>query len=140
MSLVIIDKNQKKRLNRFFEWLIYMIGYALILISISVIFKNTIQIDNKYYGLYALIAAIIIYILNKTIKPLIVSLTIPITALTLGIFYPFINVFILNLVDFLMGKHFTINGIFMSFLVAILISLMNIIMDKLVLEPLLGKE
>ena len=117
-----------------------MIGYALILISISVIFKNTIQIDNKYYGLYALIAAIIIYILNKTIKPLIVSLTIPITALTLGIFYPFINVFILNLVDFLMGKHFTINGIFMSFLVAILISLMNIIMDKLVLEPLLGKE
>ena len=64
MSLVIIDKNQKKRLNRFFEWLIYMIGYALILISISVIFKNTIQIDNKYYGLYALIAAIIIYILN----------------------------------------------------------------------------
>ena len=140
MSLVIIDKNQKKRLNRFFEWLIYMIGYALILISISVIFKNTIQIDNKYYGLYALIAAIIIYILNKTIKPLIVSLTIPITALTLGIFYPFINVFILNLVDFLMGKHFTINGIIMSFLVAILISLMNIIMDKLVLEPLLGKE
>lgn len=140
MNLVITDKNNKKRLNKFVEWLLYMIGYALILISISVIFKNTIQIDNKYYGLYALIAAIIIYILNKTIKPLIVSLTIPITALTLGIFYPFINVFILKLVDFIMGNHFTINGIFMSFLVAILISIMNIMMDKLVLEPLLRKE
>lgn len=140
MNLIITDFNHKKKFNRFLEWLIYMIGYALILISISVIFKNTIKIDNKYYGLYALIASIIIYILNKTIKPLIVSLTIPITALSLGIFYPFINVFILKLVDFIMGDHFTINGIFMSFLVAILISLMNILMDKLVLEPLLGKE
>ena len=77
---------------------------------------------------------------NKTIKPLIVTLTIPITAISLGIFYPFINVFILKIVDFIMGKHFSIHGIFMSFLVAILISLMNIMMDKLVLEPLLGKE
>ncbi len=125
---------------QFFEWVIYLIGYTLILISISVIFKNTIQIDNRYYGIYALLAEIIIYILNKTIKPLIVWLMIPITALSLGIFYPFINVFILKLVDFIMGSHFTIHGIFMSFLIAILISLMNILMEKLVLKPLLGKE
>ena len=125
---------------QFFEWVIYLIGYTLILISISDIFKNTIQIDNSYYGINALIAEIIIYILNKTIKPLIVWLMIPITALSLGIFYPFINVFILKLVDFIMGSHFTIHGIFMSFLIAILISLMNILMEKLVLKPLLGKE
>ncbi len=130
----------KKLCLQFFEWVIYMIGYTLILISISVIFKNTIQIDNRYYGIYALLAEIIIYILNKTIKPLIVWLMIPITALSLGIFYPFINVFILKLVDFIMGSHFTIHGIFMSFLIAILISLMNILMEKLVLKPLLGKE
>lgn len=130
----------KKLFLQFFEWIIYMIGYTLILISISVIFKNTIQIDNRYYGIYALLAEIIIYVLNKTIKPLIVWLMIPITALSLGIFYPFINVFILKLVDFIMGSHFTIHGIFMSFLIAILISLMNILMEKLVLVPLLGKE
>lgn len=138
MKVFVIEKNNK--INKFLEWLIYMIGYSLILISISVLFKNTIQIDNNYFGFWAFFASIIIYILNKTIKPVIVWLTIPITALTLGIFYPFINVFILKITDFILGSHFTINGIIMAFLVAILISLMNTIMDKLVLKPILGKD
>lgn len=138
MKVFVIEKNNK--INKFLEWLIYMIGYSLILISISVLFKNTIQIDNNYFGFWAFLASIIIYILNETIKPIIVWLTIPITALTLGIFYPFINVFILKITDFILGYHFTINGIIMAFLVAILISLMNTIMDKLVLKPMLRKD
>lgn len=133
-------KNKKNILNCFLEWIIYMIGYSLILITLSVIFPKTIQIDHELFGIYALITEVIIFILNKTIKPIIVSLTIPITALSLGIFYPFINVLILKIVDFIMGSHFTINGIFMSFLIAILISIMNILMDKLILKPLLRKE
>ena len=65
MNITLVDSKKHKRINKFIEWIIYMIGYALILISMSVIFKNTIQIDNKYYGIYALIASIIIYILNN---------------------------------------------------------------------------
>ena len=102
----------KKSLQKFIEWLIYMIGYALILISVSVLFK----------------------------KPIIVKLTIPITALTLGVFYPFINVFILYIVDFCLGSHFSVNGIFMTCLVAILISIMNMILDNVVIKPLLRKD
>lgn len=131
---------QKTPFIRFIEWMIYMIGYALILISISVLFKNTIQIDNRYFGFWALIAAIMINILNRTIKPVIVWLTIPITALTLGIFYPFINVFILHIVDFILGSHFSVNGIFMCVIVAILISIMNMIMDELIIKPLLERK
>lgn len=131
---------QKTPFIRFIEWIIYMIGYALILISISVLFKNTIQIDNRYFGFWALIAAIMINILNRTIKPVIVWLTIPITALTLGIFYPFINVFILHIVDFILGSHFSVNGIFMCVIVAILISIMNMIMDELIIKPLLERK
>ena len=130
----------KKSLQKFIEWLIYMIGYALILISVSVLFKNTIQIDNNYFGFWSLLAAILINILNRTIKPIIVKLTIPITALTLGIFYPFINVFILYIVDFCLGSHFYVNGIFMTCLVAILISIMNMILDNVVIKPLLRKD
>ena len=133
-------KKNKPHLIKFIEWIIYMIGYALILISISVLFKNTIQIDNHYFGVWALIAAIIINLLNRTIKPVIVWLTIPITALTLGIFYPFINVFILNIVDFILGSHFSVNGIFMCVIVAILISIMNMIMDNLIIKPLLERK
>lgn len=134
------EQTTKKRINKFIEWLIYMIGYSLILIMVSLLFDNTIIIDNSYFGLWALIASIIIYILNKTVKPLIVKLTIPITALTLGIFYPFINVFILKIVDFILGIHFTINGIFIACIAALLISAMNIMMDKFIISPVIGKE
>lgn len=130
---------QTRRINHFLEWLIYMIGYALILITVSVLFKNTIQIDNSYFGIWGLIAAIVIYILNKTIKPIIVKLTIPITAMTLGIFYPFINLLILKLVDFILGSHFTIHGIFIACFVAILISILNICMENLIIKPIIRK-
>ena len=139
MKMIIINGDGKKRINSILDWLIYMCGYALVLISVSVIFDNTIYIDNSYFGLWALIAVIIIYILNKTIKPIIVWLTLPITGLTLGLFYPFINVFILNIVDFILGKHFEIKGIFMGGFVAIIISIMNILMENLIIEPLLRK-
>ena len=70
------------------------------------------------------------------IKPVIVWLTIPITAITLGVFYPFINVFILHIVDFILGSHFSVNGIFLCVIVAILISIMNMIMDNMIIKPL----
>ena len=44
-----------------------------------------------------LLATLIISILNITIKPVLFVLTLPITTLTLGIFYPFINVIILKI-------------------------------------------
>ena len=133
-------KNKKSLFVNFLEWIIYMLGYALILITMSVLFKNTIQIDNNYFGIWALVAAIIINILNRTIKPIIVWLTLPLTALTLGIFYPFINVFILHIVDFILGPHFSVNGIFFCLIAAILISLMNIIMDNSIIKPLLERN
>ena len=55
-------------INNIFDWLIHMIGYALILIIISFVFKKTVYIDEGIFGLWGLIAAIIIYILNKTVK------------------------------------------------------------------------
>lgn len=136
-------KLEYKKFNAIFDWILRMIGYALILICISTILGSdkSIYIDPNYFGLWGLLTAILIYILNKTIKPLIVWLTLPLTALTLGLFYPLINVFILKLVDFILLSHFDITGgIFMSFFVAILISILNIIMDSIIFKGILGKE
>lgn len=136
-------KLEYKKFNAIFDWILRMIGYALILICISTILGSdkSIYIDPSYFGLWGLLTAILIYILNKTIKPLIVWLTLPLTALTLGLFYPLINVFILKLVDFILLSHFDITGgIFMSFFVAILISILNIIMDSIIFKGILGKE
>ncbi|MBQ7139907.1 MAG: phage holin family protein [Bacilli bacterium] len=141
MKLIVIDKKENKvRINRFIEWLIHTVGYALILICMSVIFPKTFYINNDYFGLYGLIASILISILNQTIKPMIVLFTLPITGITLGIFYPFINVFILYLVSFVLGNNFVIHGIFFPFLIAILISIMNILMDGLIIKPILERN
>ena len=133
-------KISKKTILKWLDWLIHMVGYAIILIITSLLFKNTIQIDPSYFGIWGLLAAIIIYILNKTIKPLIVWLTLPITGITLGLFYPFINVIILHLVSIILKGHFEINGIFMAFLVAVMISIMNILMETIIMEPLLKRK
>ena len=138
---IIIKENKKPRLNKFIEWLIYMVGYSIILICATTIFKNTLYIDNSYFGLWSLIATIIIYILNKTIKPLLIWLTLPITAITLGLFYPFINILILNIVSLLLGQHFDIpGGIIMTFIIAVLISIMNLIMKNIIKKILEGDK
>ena len=120
------------RINKYIDWLIRMLGYALVLIAVSVIFNDTIYVDNELFGIWGLIAVIIIFILNKTIKPVIVWLTLPLTALTLGLFYLIINVFVLKLTDFILMSHFDIHGIIMPCIVSIVISIMNVIMDKVI--------
>lgn len=110
-----------------------ILSYTLILMTITVIFKKSIYIDNSYYGLWCLIISVIIFLLNKTIKPLIVWLTLPITGITLGLFYPCINMIILYFVSFITGNHFNITGnIFIVFFIAILISILNFIMNEII--------
>src|SRR5574344_3132770 len=114
MMFVAISNKKNKVINIIFDWLLYMIGYTFVLITVSVIFKNTVYIDGSYFGLYCFLATVLIYILNKTIKPFLFWLTLPITGITLGLFYPFLNLFILKIVDFIMGGYFDIHGFFMS--------------------------
>ena len=125
------------KIGKYTDWLIRMFGYALVLIAVSLVFKNTIYIDDSYYGMWGLITVIIIFILNKTIKPVIVWLTLPLTALTMGLFYLIINVFILKITDFILMSHFDIKGIVMSFIVSIVISIMNVMMDKVITNNIL---
>jgi putative membrane protein len=94
-------------------------------------------IDTNYYGLWGLIAVLIIFILNRTIKPLLVWLTMPLTALTLGLFYPVINMLILKITDLVLFDHFQIHGILSLFLISIVISIMNAIMDNIIIDNLL---
>ncbi len=128
------------KINKYLDWFIHMLGYSLVLISVSVIFKHTVHIDNSYFGLWGFIAVIIIFILNRTIKPIIVWLTLPITALTLGLFYPIINILILKITDFILGNHFDIKGTIFLFIVSIVISIMNAIMDNIIIDTLLRER
>lgn len=135
----IHNKNNKLFKKQFIQWLIYMIGYAIVLITVSFLFKSfTINMD--YYGLYALISSIIIYILNQTIKPVIRYITLPLTILSWGLLYPITNVIILYLTSYILGSNnFRINSFLAAFVIAIVISLLNILMEGLVLKPITRK-
>jgi len=130
MLLVIREKN-KLRLNRFVDWLLHMIGYTISFILVTSLFKS-VFIDENNPILWSFIIVLIIYILNKTIKPALVTLTIPITGITLGLFYPLINVFILKLTDWLLGRHFAINNFIPAILLAILLSITSFIMEEII--------
>lgn len=123
----------------FLDWAINLIAYGMILIFLSTLFKKTIYIDPQHYWFWGMTVSFIIYILNKTIKPLLVWLTLPITGLTIGLFYPFINVFILKLVELITFGHFRIQGLWMPFIVAICISCINFGVSELILTPIFRK-
>ena len=136
MKLVIIEKN-KVRINKLFDWFLYMIGYTLVFFIATSLFKSVHITGEHKYLIYCL-TVLIIYLLNKTVKPILVTLTIPITGLTLGLFYPFINLFILKLVDWILGKHFQLYNFWIALLVSILLSIINIIMDKIIKHLIRG--
>ena len=144
-KIIVIEEKGSKKYNRiinnkFFEWFLYMIGYAIVLITVSTIFNNTFYINNDYYGLYALVGAVIIYILNQTIKPVLFYLTLPITGITFGLFYPILNVLVLYITSFILGDNFTIRGFILPFIIAVLISILNIFMEGMIIKPIINKR
>ena len=117
--------------------LCHLLGYTFVLYITSLIFKHTIIVDGSNYYMWGFIAVLIIWIFNKTIKPILFWITIPLTALTVGLFYPIINIIILKLTDIILQSHFEIKGIFSLFFASIFISILNSIMDHLFVDKLL---
>lgn len=134
MKVVIKEKNSV-RINKFLDSVLYILGYTLVLLIVDAIF-NSFDVDNFWYEL---LAVVIIYVLNKTVRPIIFKLTILITALTFGLFYPFINFLILKIVDLILGDHFNIYGFWSGLLIAICISIMNFFVEELIVKPIIRR-
>ncbi len=121
-------RKKNKKINNFSEWMYYMLAYALVILIMTRAF-DSIYIYPKYTFFICLLIVILLYILKKTVKPLLVLLTIPITALTLGTFYLFINLFMLKLVDWMLFGLFDLNGFWTAFFFSLLISIVNYLVD-----------
>ena len=125
-----------KKINHLLELVLHLAAYTLVFIVITNLFKS-VYIDTNHTIIYSVLVVVILSILNNTIKPILVTLTIPITGITLGIFYPFINLFLLKIVDWVLQSHFELNDFWAALLVAILLSVSNIIIDHIVVNPLI---
>lgn len=128
---MIQESPKIKTINNLFDWLLCMLGYLGVFILVSLLFKS-VYVDKGHPLLYSTIIVLVIYTLKKTLKPILVYLTIPITGMTLGLFYPCINLFILKLADWILGSHFNLENIFVAFIVAILLSVMNFIVKEII--------
>lgn len=137
MRLVIREKN-KVRVNRFLEWLLYMFGYTIVLIITSFLF-DSMYIDKEHFLIYSFVITLIIYLLNKTVKPILFTLTIPITGITLGLFYPFLNLFILKITDWLLRGYFDLHNFWIALIIAIFLSVMNFLMEGLIIKPIIRR-
>jgi putative membrane protein len=93
--------------------------------------------ENFYLSGFAaaIQASILLSILNILVRPLLILFTLPVTVLTMGLFLFVINALTLELTDFLMGSSFEIHGFGMALFFAVLMSLINLIIQKTILEP-----
>jgi putative membrane protein len=98
----------------------FLINVAAILI-IAHIFPKLIQVEG--FGA-ALIAALVLGIINVIIRPILVLLTFPVTLLTLGLFLFVINALMLWLAATIVPG-FKVNGFWGAFLGSILISVVS---------------
>ena len=103
----------------------------IVIIMATKIFSN-IYVENIWY---TLLVSVLLLILNRSLKPFLQVVMLPINIYTLGITYPLINVFILKLISLRLGSHFVLTGWFGAFFISIFISIMTIIIDALI-----GKE
>ena len=135
---VVVVKNNKARFNKILETLLYSIGYLLSFYIVSQMF-DTFVLSKNYPFLYAVIAVLIIFALNKTVKPILVFLTLPITALTLGAFYFVLNTFILKLVDFIMLDKLDFTNIWILFIISVMISVINLLLELIIIKPIMRR-
>ncbi|TMN21334.1 phage holin family protein [Lentibacillus cibarius] len=80
----------------------------------------------------ALLASIILGILNTIVKPILVVLTMPITFLTLGLFLFVINAITLMITQTVMDESFMISGFGTAIIAAVILAILNLLLNKLV--------
>lgn len=78
-----------------------------------------------------IIVAVVLGVLNAVLKPILVVLTIPITVLTLGLFYFVINVIMVYLTDSLVAG-FSVRDFIAALLFSIVVSVVTWIIDTVV--------
>lgn len=125
----MIGYHSNMTLKRFIlNFISNLVVNMIVIFFATKIFKN-IYVDGLFY---TFIASVVLILLNNCVKPIIKIVMLPINIFTLGITYPFVNVFVLKILSFIMGKHFVLNGWFSAFFISIFVSIMTIIIDSLI--------
>ena len=76
----------------------------------------------------------VIGLINATLGMLLKLVTLPLTLLTLGVFWWVVNALMLMLASKLLAPNFMVNGFLAAFIGAIVLSLVNMVLRKVASE------
>ena len=111
--------------NRSGGILVNLLIYTISIFAVSYILPG-IEVDSF---MTALIVAVVMAVLNVTLKPLLILITIPLTVITFGLFLLVVNVLVLYVADALIDG-FHIAGFWWALAFSLLVSLVNSILFK----------
>lgn len=109
-------------MNFFFKIIISSIAVFIA----SLILSSGVQVDSY---LYAILIALFLSILNHSLKPVLILLTLPFTIVTFGLFLLVINAIIIYIVDYFVDG-FQVKSIWWAILFSILTSIINSILES----------
>lgn len=128
----------KGKFNLFLEFLLYSVLYTGAFLAVESIF-DSFELDKDYPVLFAFLAIVVIYVLEKVLKPILVTVFTPITGLTFGLFYFVINAFILKLTDWILLGALDFKDIWVLLLISVILSLLNLLIEKFIIEPIIRR-
>ena len=102
---------------------------ALALLLVAYLYSG-VQVDGIFA---ALIAALVLGLVNAIIRPLLVVLTLPVTILTLGLFIFVINAFMFWFVTEIV-KGFTVTGFMAALIGSLMFSVISLVTNWLVFD------
>lgn len=115
-------------MNFFVRWLITAIAVGVAVWLVPGVF---VWDDNTWIAVF--LVALILSLVDMSIKPILQVLSLPITVLTLGIFYLIVNTLMLFLAAWLansiFGAGFEIASFGSGFIAAIIISLVSVVLN-----------
>ena len=106
--------------------------FAHLLACIAAIFLMQLILPNQVHydsSTAAVLAGVVLWLINLLVRPIIKLVALPITLVTLGLFSLVINTLMVMLADLLV-EAVTLGGFGPSFLLAILVSLLHVILKK----------
>ena len=95
-----------------------------LIITVAILIASYLVPGIKVDVSTAVIAACVLGIINVFIRPVLVLLTLPLSILTLGIFYFYINAFLLKLAAYFVSG-FEISSFFAAFFGSLIISIVT---------------
>jgi putative membrane protein len=107
-----------------------------LLSAISLLIVSKVVHGFEVHGFVAaLIAALVIGLINATLGFFLKVITLPLTFLTLGLFWLVINALMLMFASALLAPNFVVHGFWPAFWGAIVLALINMVLKSLTREP-----